>query len=62
MFDQRMDELDQQIAIIAEENPIAKRLQQLRGVGPLIVRLPWWRRWAMPGSTVKAETWLRRLV
>jgi len=31
-----MDELDQQIAVIAQENPVAKRLQQLRGVGPLI--------------------------
>jgi len=31
-----MAELDQQIAVIAQENHIAKRLQQLRGVGPLI--------------------------
>ncbi len=36
VLDQRMAELDQQIAVIAEENPVAKRLQQLRGVGPLI--------------------------
>ncbi len=36
VLDQRMVELDQQIAVIAQENPIAKRLQQLRGVGPLI--------------------------
>jgi len=32
VLDQRMAELDQQIAVIAQENPIAKRLQQLRGV------------------------------
>lgn len=36
MLDRRMAELDQQIAVIAEEDPTAKRLQQLRGVGPLI--------------------------
>ena len=36
VLDQRMAELDQQIAVIAQENPVAKRLQQLRGVGPLI--------------------------
>jgi transposase len=35
-LDQRMVELDQQIAVIAREHPTAKRLQQLRGVGPLI--------------------------
>jgi transposase len=35
-LDQRMAELDKQIAVIAQENPTAKRLQQLRGVGPLI--------------------------
>ncbi len=35
-LDQRMVELDKQIRIIAQENPTAKRLQQLRGVGPLI--------------------------
>jgi transposase len=35
-LDKRMSELDKQVAIIAQENPIAKRLQQLRGVGPLI--------------------------
>lgn len=36
MLDSRMAELDQQIAVIAQEDPTAKRLQQLRGVGPLI--------------------------
>lgn len=36
VLDQRMAELDQQIAVIAHEDPVAKRLQQLRGVGPLI--------------------------
>jgi len=35
-LDQRMSKLDKQIALIAQQNPIAKRLQQLRGVGPLI--------------------------
>jgi len=35
-MDKRMTELDKQIAVIAQQNPIAKRLQQLRGVGPLI--------------------------
>ena len=31
-----MTELDKQIAVIAQEDPTARRLQQLRGVGPLI--------------------------
>jgi len=35
-LDKRMTELDKQIAVIAQENPVAKRLQQLRGVGPLV--------------------------
>ena len=35
-LDQRMTELDKQIAVIAQEDPAARRLQQLRGVGPLI--------------------------
>ena len=35
-LDQRMAELDKQIAVVAQEDPMAKRLQQLRGVGPLI--------------------------
>ena len=36
IMDQRMAMLDQQIAEIASNHPTAKRLQQLRGVGPLI--------------------------
>ncbi len=36
VLDQRMAELDQQIAVMAQQDPVAKRLQQLRGVGPLI--------------------------
>jgi len=35
-LDKRMAELDKQIAVIARQNPTAKRLQQLRGIGPLI--------------------------
>ena len=35
-LDQRMADLDQQIKRIAQENPAARRLQQMRGVGPLI--------------------------
>ena len=35
-LDKRMSELDKQVAVIAQENPVAKRLQQLRGIGPLI--------------------------
>ena len=35
-LDQRMTELDKQIAAVAQEDPTARRLQQLRGVGPLI--------------------------
>jgi transposase len=31
-----MSELDKQVAVVAPEDPTAKRLQQLRGVGPLI--------------------------
>lgn len=35
-LDQRVKELDQEIALIATSDPVAKRLQQLRGVGPMI--------------------------
>ena len=35
-LDQRVRELDQEIQGIANSNPEAKRLQQLRGVGPMI--------------------------
>jgi len=34
-LDERMSELDREIALIAQSNPIARRLQQLRGVGPI---------------------------
>jgi transposase len=35
-LDARMAELDREIAAIAQSDPAAKRLQQLRGVGPII--------------------------
>lgn len=35
-LDDRMAELDREIALIAQSDPVAKRLQQLRGVGPVI--------------------------
>lgn len=35
-LDDRMTELDREIAVIAQSDPVAKRLQQLRGVGPII--------------------------
>jgi transposase len=35
-LDKRLKELDAEIALIAETDPVAKRLQQLRGVGPMI--------------------------
>jgi transposase len=35
-LDKRLKELDAEIALIAEADPVAKRLQQLRGVGPMI--------------------------
>jgi transposase len=35
-LDKRLKELDAEIALIAELDPIAKRLQHLRGVGPII--------------------------
>lgn len=35
-LDERVTTLDADIALIAKEDPVAKRLQQLRGVGPLI--------------------------
>lgn len=35
-LDKRLNELDAEIAQIAETDPVAKRLQQLRGVGPMI--------------------------
>jgi transposase len=35
-LDARMAELDREIAVIAQNDPVAKRLQQLRGVGPII--------------------------
>ncbi len=36
VLDDRIAELDREIAMIAESDPVAKRLQQLRGVGPMI--------------------------
>jgi len=36
VLDERIAELDKEIATIAASDPVAKRLQQLRGVGPLI--------------------------
>ena len=36
VLDDRIAELDKEIATIAASDPVAKRLQQLRGVGPLI--------------------------
>ena len=35
-LDDRIAELDKEVAAIAASDPVAKRLQQLRGVGPLI--------------------------
>jgi transposase len=35
-LDARVKELDSEISLIAVTNPVAKRLQQLRGVGPVI--------------------------
>lgn len=35
-LDQRVAELDAEINLIAKNDPVAKRLQQLRGVGPMI--------------------------
>ena len=35
-LDTRVKELDKQIEAIARTNPVTKRLQQLRGVGPLV--------------------------
>ena len=35
-LDERMVELDREIAMLAQSDPVAKRLQQLRGVGPTI--------------------------
>ena len=35
-LDDRVAELDREIAAIAQTDPVAKRLQQLRGVGPII--------------------------
>jgi len=35
-LDDRMAELDREIVLIAQGDPVAKRLQQLRGVGPII--------------------------
>jgi transposase len=35
-LDERVAVLDADIALIAKEDPVARRLQQLRGVGPLI--------------------------
>ncbi|MGJ9420895.1 transposase, partial [Massilia sp. CMS3.1] len=34
-FDERIEELDQEIAQIARQDPVALRLQQVRGIGPL---------------------------
>jgi transposase len=35
-LDQRVVELDHEINMIAQSDPVAKRLQQLRGVGPMV--------------------------
>jgi len=35
-LDNRVSEMDKEISLIAESDPVAKRLQQLRGVGPMI--------------------------
>jgi transposase len=35
-LDRRVQALDDEIAIIAKTDPVARRLQQLRGVGPLV--------------------------
>ena len=34
-LDERIAELDREIAVVAEQNPAAQRLQQLRGIGPV---------------------------
>jgi len=36
VLDDRVAEMDREIALIAASDPVAKRLQQLRGVGPMI--------------------------
>jgi transposase len=36
LLDQRIKELDQEIEFLAASDPVAQRLQQLRGVGPMI--------------------------
>jgi transposase len=35
-LDRRVAELDREIEVIAQSDPVAKRLQQLRGVGPMV--------------------------
>ena len=35
-LDERVCEMDKEIALIAQNDPMAKRLQQLRGVGPMV--------------------------
>ena len=35
-LDKRVAEMDKEIALIAQSDPVAKRLQQLRGVGPMV--------------------------
>jgi transposase len=35
-LDERVGELDREIKRIADSDPVAKRLQQLRGVGPMV--------------------------
>ena len=35
-LDRRVAELDREIDVIAQSDPVAKRLQQLRGVGPMV--------------------------
>jgi transposase len=35
-LDRRIGELDAEIEAMAKSDPVARRLQQLRGVGPLI--------------------------
>ena len=35
-LDERLSELDREITLVAQSDPVARRLQQLRGVGPII--------------------------
>jgi len=58
-LDLRVAELDHEITMIAQSDPVAKRLQQLRGVGPMVAKALV-ARWVLRSSSPMVDKWPRR--